>query len=241
MPQYPTRRPFTAERRRPSGAVPASAGGDVIAQALRALQAATGPISAVAGDAPPGRPADAGPCCQSAGDLAHLQAELRQLKDSIDNMKVEIAALRNDQAPPAPWDRATSELDAVVQSTEQATHNILEAAERIDGLLAELRDTPQATQPPLLDHLGEQVIRIFEACNFQDITGQRINKVVGAMQFIEVKIERMIDILGGQAALNAVEIAVAEEETDPDAKLLEGPQLEGENKISQNDIDRFFD
>jgi chemotaxis protein CheZ len=239
MLQYPTRRLFTAELRRRGQATDAGPdAGDALQAALRAVleNAAMAP-----GDQQPAGAACPGDeRCKSTTDLAHLQTELRQLKESIDCMKQEIAALRNDSAPPAPWDRATSELDAVVQSTETATHTILEAAERIDVVLAELRDTPPATQPPLIDNLGEQVIRIFEACNFQDITGQRITKVVGAMKFIEVKIERMIDILGGQEALNAVEVP-AEVEPDADARLLEGPQLEGEHKISQNDIDRFFD
>lgn len=173
-----------------------------------------------------------------------LHWELRQLKSSIDHMRLEIAALRSDNAPPAPWDKATCELDEVVRATENATHTILEAAEEIDTLLLALRRSPTASSPaadaPAADRIGEQVVRIFEACNFQDITGQRITKVVGAIKFIEGRIDRMIEILGGHGALSDIELPT-DDVTDPDAALLAGPQLETDPKVSQDDIDRFFD
>lgn len=169
-----------------------------------------------------------------------LHWELSQLKDSIDHMKMEIAALRSDRTPPPPLDAATCELDAVVRATETATHTILEAAEHIDTLLLALRGSPSAPDATAVAGIGEQVVRIFEACNFQDITGQRITKVVAAIKFIEGRIDRMIEILGGQGALRDVELPPAEI-GDADAALLAGPQLETDPKISQNDIDRFFD
>lgn len=173
--------------------------------------------------------------------LPALHQEISQLKEAIQHMKREIATLRMEKPPAPSLQKATCELDAVVQSTEDATHNILEAAEQIDTLLLEVRGKADLSiAPAALEQISDQVIRIFESCNFQDITGQRINKVVTAMKFIEVKIDNMIEILGGSEALLSVEIPV-EEEIDEDAKLLEGPQLEGAAKISQNDIDRFFD
>jgi chemotaxis protein CheZ len=174
----------------------------------------------------------------SPKEITTLYEELRQLKHAIDQMRLQIAALRHESAPPAPWEKATGELDAVVQATEDATQNILEAAETIDALLQQLPGTGVAAEP--VEKIADQIIRIFEACNFQDITGQRINKVVSAMKFIETKVERMIEILGGQDALKGIE-PVVEEHHDADAKLLEGPQLDPDNQISQNDIDRFFD
>lgn len=173
--------------------------------------------------------------------IESLHWELSQLKDAISHMKMEIAALRSDKSPPAAWDKATCELDAVVRSTEAATHTILEASEQIDALLAHLRP-PQADAATAtgLDSIGEQVVRIFEACNFQDITGQRITKVVAAIKFIEGRIDRMIEILGGQGALSDVELPPEDVVVDADAALLSGPGLDIEPKISQDDIDRFF-
>ena len=47
------------------------------------------------------------------------------------------------------------------------------------------------------------MISIFEACNFQDLTGQRINKVMTTMKFIEHHINTMMDIWGGVDAIKA--------------------------------------
>jgi Chemotaxis phosphatase, CheZ. len=173
-------------------------------------------------------------------DLFALQEEVSQLKGAIEQMKREIATLHREKSPAPSLQTATCELDAVVQATEDATHNILEAAESIDTILSDMRGKAGASaDQATMERLGDYIIRIFESCNFQDITGQRINKVVTAMKFIEVKIDKMIEILGGEEAIEQIE--VAEEEIDEDAKLLEGPQLESAAKISQNDIDRFFD
>ena len=38
--------------------------------------------------------------------------------------------------------------------------------------------------------------QIYEACGFQDITGQRISKIVKAMQEIETKIDDLIGVFG---------------------------------------------
>ena len=180
------------------------------------------------------------PTAESCDFLA-LENEISQLKEAVEQMKREIAALRADKSPAPSLQKAAGELDAVVQATENATHNILEAAERIDETLTDLRSKTDAVlDPAALELLGDQVVRIFESCNFQDIAGQRINKVVNTMKFIEVRIDRMIEILGGSEALQDVELPVVEE-VDEEASLLEGPQLDGAAKISQTDIDRFFD
>ena len=87
----------------------------------------------------------------------------------------------------------------------------------------------------------ERVIKIFEACNFQDLTGQRISKVVGALKFIETHIVRMMEIWGGLEAFKDIEVeTVAEREGD--AKLLNGPKLDSEDvgHASQDDIDALF-
>ena len=49
------------------------------------------------------------------------------------------------------------------------------------------------------------MIKIFEACNFQDLTGQRITKVVGTLKFIETHIVRMMEIWGGLEAFKDIE------------------------------------
>lgn len=136
--------------------------------------------------------------------------------------------------------RATDELDAVVITTETATETILSSAEAIDAAANELLREVDAAHHDKVAALQEETIRIFEACNFQDLSGQRIRKVVDLLQFIEMRIASMITIwknVGEFSELNEAEPAA--EMSDDD--LLNGPPLEGDSGIvSQDDIDSLF-
>jgi chemotaxis protein CheZ len=128
-----------------------------------------------------------------------------------------------------------------VDGTENATEQILAAAEFIDqtanGLTASIKNEQDKAQA---HDIQEHVIRIFEACNFQDLTGQRITKVVATLKFIEQHIVRMMDIWGGIESFKDQEPdAIAERMGDQ--KLLNGPMLDGEvGHASQDDIDALF-
>jgi chemotaxis protein CheZ len=78
------------------------------------------------------------------------------------------------------------------------------------------------------------VTRIYEASAFQDITGQRITKIVRALQHIESKLQTLVEECGG-----ADDTAEGEPEVTGDAALLNGPQL-GKNANSQTEIDLLF-
>jgi chemotaxis protein CheZ len=88
--------------------------------------------------------------------------------------------------------------------------------------------------------MQERVINIFEACDFQDLTGQRITKVVSTLKFIETHIVRMMEIRGGVDAFKDIApepIALRE----GDATLLNGPKIDGAaGHASQDDIDALF-
>jgi len=75
------------------------------------------------------------------------------------------------------------------------------------------------------------------ACSFQDITGQRTDKVVQALRFLEARINSMMEIwqLGEVAPAAKLEI----EDSRPDAHLLNGPQMDG-SALEQNDIDAMI-
>ncbi|RMF05696.1 MAG: hypothetical protein D6773_04985, partial [Alphaproteobacteria bacterium] len=89
--------------------------------------------------------------------------------------------------------------------------------------------------------IQELVVQIFEACNFQDLTGQRITKVVRAFQFIEERVTRMMEIWGGIESFKEIEV-VDPPKRDGDAALLNGPALETDEDVaSQDDIDALFD
>ena len=81
------------------------------------------------------------------------------------------------------------------------------------------------------------MLRIFEACNFQDLSAQRIAKVMATLQFVESRIARMMEIWGGAESFKAY-AAVAMAEHQRNSALLHGPRLDDEpGHASQADID----
>jgi chemotaxis protein CheZ len=169
-----------------------------------------------------------------------LKIELDLIHDAISRTKREIAVLHGKEGSDIA--KATGELGAVVGGTEEATQQILEAAEAIDNAATALAKVNSVDQQKILsEEIQERVVSIFEACNFQDLTGQRISKVMATMKFIENHIVIMMDIWGGVDAIKAHAPAHVDER-EGDAKLLNGPKLDGdEGHASQNDIDALFD
>ena len=169
-----------------------------------------------------------------------LKVELDIIHEAIDKTKREIATLHRTNADPDHMGRVTDELDAVVLGTEQATENILSAAEAIDEEANTLSARLDGEDQGLANDIQEKVIQIFESCNFQDLTGQRITKVVTTLKFIEEHINRMIDIWGGIDSFQHIE-AERPPVKEGDRAFLNGPALEDEVDVaSQADIDALF-
>jgi chemotaxis protein CheZ len=171
-----------------------------------------------------------------------LKIELDLIHDAISRTKREIAVLHGKSFNGGEMSKVTGELGAVVGGTEEATQQILEAAEAIDqAATAMTRVNSPDQQKRLSEEIGERVVSIFEACNFQDLTGQRISKVMSTMKFIENHITVMMDIWGGVDAIRAHAPAIVDQR-EGDARLLNGPRSEGDiGHASQNDIDALFD
>src|SRR3954470_217506 len=133
-----------------------------------------------------------------------LKVELDLIHDAINRTKREIATLHGKSFDGGEMAKVNGELGAVVGGTEQATQQILEATEAIDNAATALSKNTSPDQQKLLsEEIQERVISIFEACNFQDLTGQRISKVMTTMKFIENHINVMMEIWGGVDALKA--------------------------------------
>jgi len=170
-----------------------------------------------------------------------LKVELDLIHDAINRTKREIAVLHGSSFNGEEMAKVNGELGAVVGGTEQATQQILEAAESIDQAASALSKVNSLDQQKILsEEIQERVISIFEACNFQDLTGQRISKVMTTMKFIENHIYVMMDIWGGVDAIKAHVPPIADHR-EGDAKLLNGPKLDGDvGHASQDDIDALF-
>ncbi|ACI94372.1 conserved hypothetical protein [Afipia carboxidovorans OM5] len=170
-----------------------------------------------------------------------LKVELDLIHEAINRTKEEIAVLHGTSFNGDEMSRVTGELGAIVGGTEEATDQILAAAEAIDQAASALAKGPSADQQErMVADISERVISIFEACNFQDLTGQRINKVMNTMKFIEHHINVMMEIWGGVDAIKVHAPAILDTR-EGDARLLNGPKLDGdEGHASQNDIDAMF-
>jgi chemotaxis protein CheZ len=170
-----------------------------------------------------------------------LKVELDLIHDAINRTKREIAVLHGKSFDGHEMAKVNGELGAVVGGTEHATQQILEAAESIDQAASALSKVNSTEQRKILsEEIQERVISIFEACNFQDLTGQRITKVMGTMRFIEQHINAMMEIWGGVDAIRAHAPPIVDTR-EGDARLLNGPKLEGEvGHASQDDIDALF-
>lgn len=164
----------------------------------------------------------------SAGDL-RLYRELSSLAQYIHSARSEIAALRPDEIRSDFIPTATDELDAIVGATETATNCILDAAERLEGI-APLVDQEVA------ERLTEVTTAIYESCNFQDLTGQRITKVVKVLKTIEERVGTLVKIFGEELG-EPYERKEKEILTDED--LLNGPQLP-DSAAGQAEIDRLL-
>ncbi|PCJ37009.1 MAG: hypothetical protein COA93_00810 [Alphaproteobacteria bacterium] len=157
-----------------------------------------------------------------------IYAECQSLADYIDDARIEISSLSPENSDTVGIPRAGLELEAIVQQTESATNTIMESAEQI--MEADPSDLEAYTTT-----VNDSVMQIFEACSFQDITGQRISKVVSTLQHVEDRVSKLINILG-VADKPQENQEINKEEVDEDAALLNGPALEGEG-IDQSEID----
>ncbi len=175
------------------------------------------------------------------GEATKLKTELDSIREAIQRTKQEIATLHGTSFESAQMVRVSGELDAVVAGTEAATEAILSAAEYIDDHAMQLAAHVKTERDKTLaSEIQEKVVSIFEACNFQDLTGQRITKVVSTLTFVENRIERMIEIWGGIEQFKDI-TPEGVPVRDGDKALLNGPALPtDEGRASQDDIDALF-
>jgi chemotaxis protein CheZ len=159
---------------------------------------------------------------------ARVQSEVQGLVDYIANAKKELAALQPAEIPQHYIPGATDELDAVVRHTETATNAILECAENLGQLATD-------TGGDVGERINGITTRIYEASNFQDITGQRITKVVRTLRHIEEKVIALAAAFGEKIEPSQPPL----DKREGDAALLNGPALP-QTANSQDDIDALL-
>lgn len=163
---------------------------------------------------------------------AKVYRELREIAGYIESMRHEIGALQVNDLKDSRIPSAGEELGAIVAATEQATNTIMECAEELMGADA----SDHAAYKALVD---EKMMMIFEACSFQDITGQRIAKVVETLQHIEERVSRFADVMKAKDIDGFLNESERERAARKEKLLLNGPQLAGAG-VAQSAVDEMF-
>jgi chemotaxis protein CheZ len=157
-------------------------------------------------------------------------AETARLKSELDLIAGAITG--GAGSPPAtPMTRVVRELEEVLRDTEQATQKVLTAAEQIDQVANNLSAALTGKfEQGLAQDILDLVIRIFEACNFQDVAGQRISKVLSTLTFLEDHVHRVLEEINNTAPAQR-----------DGSQYLHGPRLQIDSgHVSQADIDSMF-
>lgn len=168
-------------------------------------------------------------------DLNRIRLDIADMQEAIERTKREIANIKHEAEDGNRFIEASNELDAIVTKTESATQEILAAAEAIQEQAWTLREA--GADEAACDDIDARATEIFMACSFQDLTGQRTQKIVQVLQYLESRINLMISIWGIEDAKGEDHPLV--EDTRPDAHLLNGPQLDGRG-VNQDTVDEMF-
>jgi len=158
-----------------------------------------------------------------------LYGELKKLEAHIESMRSELAQLRSIEISHNHIPAASDELDAVVEETAQATGSIMDACEKISEV------NEKKAEGECKEIVSQAITSIYEACSFQDITGQRISKVVKTLKNIEQKVHDIIEAIG-PAVDGCPRPQVKKDESK---SLLNGPQLKG-GGATQEEIDAIL-
>jgi chemotaxis regulatin CheY-phosphate phosphatase CheZ len=162
--------------------------------------------------------------------IAELSAEVHATSDLMDfsetNLSGQLKGIREQIAnvvamPTVATRNSGLELEAVVQATEAAANRIMEAAEAIGDWLRDGKHDPAS-----LDAVNEKVNAIFEACSFQDVTGQRIRRAIQHLQQVETMLTDMVpaemsppsrdEVVVSAPYNNAGEVTREQAEANPD-------------------------
>lgn len=171
-------------------------------------------------------------------DTQHIDLgkEIERLAQDIIALKGEIFSITNDELTPgaaANFTVANTELTEVVKMTEEATNSIMDAVDGIQNAASTVNDAK------LSDKITEHTMKIYDACNFQDITGQRISKVMKLLEYMEARLTNLVLITGGALPDGYTPVSM-DKVIRPDEDLMNGPQTTDEAP-SQDDIDALFD
>jgi hypothetical protein len=162
-----------------------------------------------------------------------LRNDLVEMARRITDTQTEVTAIGLKDSDPAHAALVSGELDAITQSIEFATSEILESAEEIQEIAWTLREGGLAVET--CDAIDARSTKIYLACSFQDLTAQRTAKVIGTMRFLENRIHKMIGILQGVEGF-----CIAGSHTNDVVSSTFAQQSGIQENMAQDDVDSTF-
>jgi chemotaxis regulatin CheY-phosphate phosphatase CheZ len=167
---------------------------------------------------------------RDTGDLDRFRLDVLEMSRAIARTRAEIAAIKPPESDGHILE-ASGELDSIVSATEQATSEILAAAERVQEVAWTLREA--GADASACDQIDHNSVAIYTSCSFQDLTAQRTRKVIDILAFLETRVNAMADIweFAGEEATEAA----GRDARQPDAA--QPPASFAAEPISQADVD----
>lgn len=123
---------------------------------------------------------------QTFGDAKRLRSDLDDMSDVIARTRTDLAGMAPGGDSPGASTMASGSLDWIVSATEKATSHILDATEKVQEVAWTMRES--GSNPVFCDRLDRHVTDIYAACASQDVTAQRVGRVVSAFAVLEKRI-----------------------------------------------------
>ena len=173
-----------------------------------------------------------------AAQHAALKGEVVKLFQAIQEIKSELAEIKHPGSDADHFETVADQLNEIVHETEKASNTIMQAAEGITDIANKLQTSIKYKGALFMfqDMFGH-ANTIFEACAFNDITGQRITKITKVVNLIEGTLNSLVAVVGkeGLAALPLAETSPIKDDDVP----MDGPAIGG-GGVSQAEIDKLF-
>ncbi len=170
-----------------------------------------------------------------------LHQELDNLVHYVERLRQELADTIRKKGDRSDFEHMSVQLDALVKNTEEASYNILKSSEDILDTVDKLREeNSEEDRNKLCDAIASKAMGTLEACSFQDITGQRVTKILRSLQFVEDRVNSMAEIYG-QSSITTLGLEISANEEPSEEVCMDGPAIQAEEAISQDDIDALFD
>ncbi len=180
--------------------------------------------------------------------LQNIYKQIAEATKPMGGGEVSMAAMSPTSADKL-FNEASHQLDEILTTTEKATFEIMDVVEKhmelqnhSQELLATLRKTRKSNPAiqQLIDHnekLGENLMQIMTSLSFQDLTGQRIKKIIQALKTIEGIVFELYVSTGlsikAKEAEPEKDVEEIRQEASKRVSELKGPQ----SNSSQQDID----